>query len=249
MDINTKRTALTAVKNALSSATRDLNLTKAGTDKAKIRAQEALVAQAEAQVAQVQANLSKNVLIAPFNGIITKVDITKGETASAGKSSITLISSSAFQVEAKIPEIDVSKVIVGNPVKVTLDAYGSSVIFEAVVSRVDPSATMEGNVPTYKAIVSFKEIDARIKSGMTANVSIVTASKENTLSLPIRFVTVQENGTGVVQVLSGKEKKVTKVTLGIRGDDGTIEIISGILSTDTVVAIQPGVRSAQKQNQ
>lgn len=245
-DINAKRTALTTAKNTLSSATRDLELTKAGTDKAKIRAQEALLASAKAQVASAQANLSKNILTAPFNGIITKVDITKGETAGAGKSAITLISSSAFQVEAKIPEIDISKIAVGNPVKVTLDAYGDGTEFEAIVSRVDPSATMEGNVPVYRAIVSFKEIDSRIKAGMTANVSIVTASKEKTLSLPIRFVTVEGDGTGIVQVLSGKDKKPVRVTLGLRGDDGSIEIISGILSTDKVVAIQPGERSSQK---
>lgn len=248
-DINAKRTALTTAKNTLSSATKDLELTKAGTDKAKVRAQVALVAQAEAQVASAQANVSKNILSAPFNGVITKVDITKGEIAGAGKSAVTIISSSAFQVEAKIPEIDITKVVVGNPVKVTLDAYGDAVPFEAVISRVDPSATMEGNVPVYRAIVSFKEVDSRVKSGMTANVSIVTASKEKALSLPIRFVSVNSDGSGVVQVLAGKEKKPTRVELGIRGDDGTIEIISGILPTDTVVAIQPGARAAQKQSQ
>jgi HlyD family secretion protein len=248
-DISTKRAALNTAKNTLSSATRDLDLLKAGTDKAKIRAQAALVAQAEAQVASAQAAMSKSALVAPFNGIITKVDITKGETASAGKSAITLISSSAFQVEAKIPEVDISKISVGNSVKVTLDAYGDGVPFDAVVSRVDPSATMEGNVPVYRAIVSFKEIDSRIKSGMTANVSIVTSSKEKTLSLPIRFVTVETDGSGLVQVVSGKEKKTVRVTLGIRGDDGTIEIVSGLLPTDKVVAIQPGVRAAQKQTQ
>lgn len=247
-DINTKRAALTTAKNTLESASRDLELTKAGTDKAKIRAQEALVASAEAQVASVQANMSKNVLTAPFNGIITKVDITKGETASAGKSSVTLISSSAFQVEAKIPEIDIAKLAVGNPVKVTLDAYGDNVVFDAVVSRVDPSATNESNVPVYKAIVSFKEIDSRIKSGMTANVTVVTASKEKALSLPLRFVKVQTDGSGIVQILSGKEKKVAKVILGIRGEDGAIEIISGLLPTDIVVAIQPGERASQKEN-
>ncbi len=248
-DISTKRTAVNTAKNTLLSATRDLDLTKAGTDKAKIRAQEALVAQAEAQVAQAQANLSKNVITAPFNGIITKVDITKGETATAGRSAVTLISSSAFQVEAKIPEVDISKIAVGNPVRVTLDAYGNDVFFEATVSRVDPSATMEGNVPVYKAIVSFKEIDTRIKSGMTANVSIIAASRENALSLPIRFVGVESSATGTVEVLNGKDKKTVKVSLGIRGDDGTVEIRSGILTTDKVVAIQPGARSAQKQTQ
>lgn len=247
-DINIKRTALNTAKSTFSSASRDLDLLKAGSDKTKIRAQAALVSQAEAQVASAQANLSKNTLVAPFNGVITKVNITKGEIGTAGKSSVTLISSSAFQVEAKIPEIDISKVIVGNPVQVTLDAYGESVLFDATVTRVDPSATMEGSVPVYKAIISFKEIDARIRAGMTANVRIITSSKEKALSLPIRFVTVQDDGTGLVQIKNGTTKKVTKVTLGIRGDDGSIEILSGLLPTDTVVAIQPGARASQKQN-
>jgi HlyD family secretion protein len=246
-DITTKRSTLASAKNTSKAAERDLELVRAGSDKTKIRAQAALVAQAKAQVAQAEAQVSKNVLTAPFNGIVTEVDITKGETASVGKTAIRVISSNAFQIEAKIPEIDIAKVSAGNPVRVTLDAYGDSTFFDAVVTRVDPSATREGNVPVYKAIISFKETDSRIKSGMTANVSIITQAKEKALVLPMRFVRVESNDIGVVHILVNKEKKSQNVTIGIRGEDGTIEILSGLMPNDTVVAIQPGERASQKE--
>lgn len=248
-DISTKRTSLTTAKNTYTSAVRDLALTKAGTDPYKLQAQQALVTQAEAQVAQAQANLSKTLIFAPFSGTISDVSVVAGETVTSGKTVISMLATNAFEVEAKVPEIDVVKIQVGSKVNITLDAYGTSVIFPATVTRVSPNSTTEGNVPMYKVLVTFVGEDPRIKSGMTANVNIITQDIQSTLSIPARFVTVIDQTKGTVIVRENKIDTIKEVTLGIRGEEGLIQITSGIKEGDVIVAPSTDVRSAQKQTQ
>lgn len=248
-DISSKRTALTTAKNTYTSAARDLALTKAGTDPYKLQAQQALVTSAEAQVKQAEANLSKTVVYAPFSGTISDVSVVRGETVTSGKTVISMLATNAFEVEAKVPEIDVVKIEDGSKVNITLDAYGTSVVFPATVTRVSPNSTTEGNVPMYKVLVTFIGEDPRIKSGMTANVNIITQDIKSTLSIPARFVTVIDQTKGMVIVRENKVDTVKDVTLGIRGEDGLIQITSGIKEGDVIVAPDTTVRSAQKQTQ
>lgn len=248
-DISAKRTALTVAKNTLAGAERDLALTEAGTDITKIKAQQALVSQAQASVAQAQARLNKTIVRAPFTGVITNVSLIRGESATLAKTVISMISKTAFEVEASIPEIDIAKIALTNKVDITLDAYGNGVIFPATITRINPSAVFEGNVPKYNVIATFLKDDTRIKTGMTANVSIVTQNVKSAFTLPIRFVTVLDETRGTVTVEDGKITKEVPVVLGIRGEDGLIEIISGLTESETVLAIQPGVRAAQKQSE
>ncbi len=246
-DISTKRTNLTTSKNALNQATRDLELTKAGTDPNKLRAQHALVSSADAQVASAEAILAKTYIIAPFAGTISDVSVVTGETVTSGKSVISMLATSAFEVEAKVPEIDVVKIKTGDKVKITLDAYGTAVKFPAIVTRVSPDATLDGNVPVYKVLVTFIEEDPRIKSGMTANVNIITEDILSTLVIPSRFVKVIDESNGEVIVRADGKNTTEPVILGVRGEGGLIEIKSGINEGDVLVAPNTSVRSAQKQ--
>jgi HlyD family secretion protein len=247
-DISSKRSSLTVAKNAYTQAGRDLDLTKAGTDPYKIKAQNALVTQAEASLLQARQSLAKTRITAPFNGSIGDVAITQGETVTLGKSAISMIASDAFEIEAKVPEIDIVKVSTGSDVDVMLDAYGKGAVFPATVMRVSPTATTEGTVPVYKVVVTFKESDPRIKSGMTANVNIVTKNKSSALVVPARFVTTTNDTSGTVVVSRDGREVVQSITLGIRGGDGLIEVEGGLVPGDVILAPEIGVRSAQKEN-
>lgn len=246
-DITVKRSTLLSAKNAFNQATRDLELTKAGTDPYKIKAQTALVTQARAQVATARLSLSKTILNAPFSGVVTMVNLSEGETVSAAKTIITMIALDGFEIEAKVPEIDIAKIKGGASAQVTLDAYGKDVFFPANVTRINPSATMEGSVPMYKIIVTFVGSDARIKQGMTANVQVLTDSKIQTIAIPSRFVKIINGERGTVSVLTSGKEELRDVTLGVRGDDGLIEIRSGLVEGDTIVSPKTGTRGSQKQ--
>lgn len=246
-DITTKRSALNVAKNVVSQAERDLELAQAGTDPYRLKVQAAAVTQAEAAVASAEAGLRKTTIIAPFSGTISDVSITEGETVTSGKAVIGMLATDAFEIEAKVPEIDIVKVKGGALVDVTLDAYGKGVVFPATVTRVNPTAVIEGSVPMYKVIVTFTGTDVRIKSGMTANVNIITENKSQVMTLPARFVQVQDNENGKVIVRKGKNDVVQNISLGIRGQDGLIEIVNGLVPGDIIVAPTTAIRSAQKQ--
>jgi HlyD family secretion protein len=248
-DITAKRNALTSAKNAYSQALKDLELTKAGTDPYKLKMQRALVAQAEAQVSQSKTNLSKTVIIAPFSGTISEVTLSPGETVTQGKPVISMLAVDSFEIEAKIPEIDIVKIVLGRNVNVTLDAYGTGVVFPATVTRINPTATTEGTVPVYKIVITFVGKDARIKSGMTANVTVLTQNKSGVYAVPARFITVLDEAHGKASVMVNKKEVVKPVALGIRGDDGLIEVVSGLTEGDILVPPTTASRQAQKQTQ
>lgn len=248
-DITAKRSSLNSAKNTLSQANRDLDLANAGTDPYKLKAQTAAVSQAEAQVALAEAGLRKTSIIAPFSGTISDVSVTEGETVTSGKNVISMLAIDSFEIDAKIPEIDIVKIKVGALVDITLDAYGKAVIFPATVTRVNPTATIEGSVPIYKAIITFIGKDERIKSGMTANVKIITENKPQAITLPSRFVEMKDESHGIITVRKNNLDTKQDVSLGIRGSNGLIEILSGVSVGDEVVAPSTGARSAQKQTQ
>jgi len=250
-DISTARTNInTAIVNLSSSEStltveeNQLTLEKAGNTSEQIANQEAKLAQAEANVKNYQAQLQKTVLWAPINGIITKQDAKKGEIVTANSVIISIISSpefsaqggpaSGWEIEANVPEADIAKVKVGDSAKITLDAYGSDTFFDANVVKIDPAETMIEGVATYKTTFQFTKEDQRIKSGMTANIDILTDKRENVIIIPQRAV-VSQNGDKIVKILEGENIKEVKVKTGLRGSDGNVEIIEGIGEGEKVV--------------
>jgi len=99
-----------------------------------------------------------------------------------------VISESGFKIEVNIPEVDISKVEVGDLAEVTLDAYGNDAMFNAEVITIDLAETVIEGVSTYGATLEFKEPDERVKSGMTASVDIVTGAREDVVYIPQRSV-------------------------------------------------------------
>lgn len=234
-ELNTKLNNISSLNIALKQAQEDLRLLEAGEKTEKIRQQEAQVAAARARVAQAAADAAKNSLRAPFNGVVTAVDVKAGEYASmGGGKSITLISDAQFEIESKVSEVDVAKIKVGDKAMVTFDAYGDSEQFEATITNISPAGVITDGVPTYKTIFSFVNKDERIKSGLTSNIDVVTKVHENVLVLPARAVK-NENGVRKVTVKGEKENTVKEVTIGARGTSGEIEILSGVSEGDTIV--------------
>lgn len=234
-EINTKKSQLLSNTNAITRAEKDLSLSTASTDNNKIKSAEAAVSQARARLQSAQAQAGKNLLVSPFAGIITKVDIVKGELASAGKPIISIMSESNFEIEVKLSEVDVVKVKVGQDAKVALDAYGRDVKFDAVITKVDPAATTDNGQSSYKATLAFKNKDERVRSGMNATVEIETMKKENVLTLPVGLVNFK-NGGAIVTVKNASTTEDKIIKTGVRSS-GKVEIIEGLTEKDQVVAI------------
>lgn len=233
-NLATAEEKLKTAKSTLTIAEDELTLKKAGAIPEQITAQEAQVKQAEAKMQIIRAQMEKNILRSPINGIVTKQDAKVGEIISANAPLVSIISSAKFEIETNVPEADIAKIKIGNEARMTLDAYGNDIIFAARVVSIDPAETMIEGVATYKTTLQSTEEDSRLKSGMTANLDILTAKKENVIAIPYRAIT-EKNGVKIVKILDGAISRETEVETGLRGSDGNIEIISGVNEGDKII--------------
>ena len=257
--ISTAESQESTAKNALATARDQLALKQAGYTPEQIKGQEAQVRQAQANISSqkamisqaaanaqsIQARIDKSILKAPLSGVITKQETKVGEIVSPNVVIVSLISEAKYQIEADVAEVDIAKIKVGNESLVTLDAYGSAVEFKAQVTKIDPAETIVEGVPTYKTTLEFTADDSRIKSGMTANLDVLTEERKGVIVIPQRAVLANNSDRTVrILVMEPNPKdasdrvetmKEVPVEVGIRGVDGNVEILSGLKEGDKVV--------------
>ncbi len=236
-ELNAKRLAINTAQSSVSRAQKDLILSQASGDKNKIATQKAMLSQAEAGLSSAKAQLYKNIIKAPFDGVITVVDVTAGELAVLSKPAISIIAEASFEIEVKLSEIDTAKIAVDQAADITMDAFGGDIHWQGSVLRVDPSATDNNGVANYKAIISFMKANdtGKIKPGMTANAKLNISNKTNVLLIPSKYIKTTRGMTSVMlkDTNNGKFNK-QDVSIGMRGDDGQIEVLSGLKEGDTL---------------
>ena len=142
-----------------------------------------------------------------------------------------------YEMEAFVPEADIAKVKVGNKANVTLDAYGSDNFFPAEVYQIDPAETVIEGVATYRVRLRFIQEDIRIKSGMTANIDLITKEVSQVIAIPARVV-VSFAGEKTVKVLVDNKPIERKVILGVKGSDGMVEVLSGLKVGESVITVE-----------
>ncbi len=248
--VNTLSQNIAAQDATVSRIRQELNLLLAGNDPQQISAQEAAVRQAaanldsqtaqvkvsEANVQNIAAKISKTAIRAPFAGIVTSQDAKLGAIVAANSPIVSLITDSQYEIEANVPEVDIGKISISDSAAITLDAYGNDVEFQASIASIDPAETVIQGVIYYKVTLVFSQADARLKSGMTANVTILTDKRDNVLAIPARAV-VEENSKSYVSVaLDGDPARLERreVTLGLRGTGGLVEVTQGLSEGDRI---------------
>lgn len=224
---------LQTAKSNLALAQQQLVLGRAGSTPEEIAAQEAQVEKSKSNAENYRVQFEKTILRSPIKGVVTNVVPKIGELVLGNSNVVSLLSEAQFQIEANIPEVDIAKIKVGDTAKVTLDAYGRDVEFSATVSAIDPAETMIEGVATYKTTLTLVQ-DSRIKSGMTANVDILGARRDDVIVIPQRAV-IRKDGEESARLL--RKNKVVEVSIrtGLRGSDGNIEVSEGIKEGDKVI--------------
>ena len=239
-----KEIALNNASNALNEGNSNLNLSKSSASSKAIEAQESSVQQAEsnlkaqmaglrsarARLNEVYAELNKRVLRAPYEGVVTNIDIELGEIAFSNTMIAKILGEGAYEIKADIPETDLSKVKVGNKAILDLDAY-SDEILNAEVTNINEAAMTVDGVPVYEITLKFdKEYDF-VKSGMTANIDILVDESAGVVSVPIRAV----EDSKVRVLLENGIVELRTVETGLRSSNGLIEILSGVNPGEDVV--------------
>ena len=198
-EVERLRVGQVAAESALSRA-RDLasrqllpaaDLQTAETARASANAQvvgaEAKVVQARSGVKTAQVNLDKTIIRSPIDGVVIARNVDVGQTVAASLSAPTLFLIAAdlsdMQVNASIDESDVGQIHDGQPVTFRVDAFPNDT-FEGMVSQVRLNPTTANNVVTYAAIINARNDALKLKPGMTANVTIEVARRDDVLRVP-----------------------------------------------------------------
>lgn len=210
----------------LTAADRELTLKLTGT------APEIIAAQA-AKVEQYRAALAKNYLYAPISGLVTKQEARVGEIAPAGETLVSVMGMGDLEVESLVPEVHIGRLSIGNRAQITLDAF-PGVEFTGRITFIDPAETMIAGIPNYRIKVAFDTKDERLKSGLTANLKIETARKDNVIRLP-RFALTERDGGFYVAKQGSEGLVLSSVTVGLIGTDGLAEIITGVNPGEEII--------------
>jgi len=234
-NLNTISQNIASQKLTVAQLAAELNLKKAGALPSDISAQEAVVAQAQASVKSVEAKLENARIVAPISGTITQFDAKMGQLASPGISLVSIMGVGGYEVDAGVSETDIGKVVLGDKVSMTLDAFPNET-FSGSVFYIAPAETNTNGVISYQIKISFAKMDARFKSGLTANIDIQTKQKDNALILP-QYAILQNDQGAFVETVSNNKIIQNPVTLGIEDQKGNVEIISGVSEGEQVLNI------------
>lgn len=195
--------------------------------------QEAKVKSAQAVVKNYQAELEKGVIRAPFTGLITKQDAKVGMSAFGDQALVSMISDSNYGVDTYVPEIYIADIEIGSKAQVTLNSYGSGENFPATVTYIDPAASERDGTASYKVELIFDSNDERIKSGMTADVEIMTETVNPAFWVPNETI-IDQGGATYVKIKTKDSVELRRVEVGERNPTET-EIKSGLIVGDQLI--------------
>lgn len=218
--------------------------------------QQALVHQLEgsvqldrALVSNAEVNLGYTDIVSPVDGTVVARNVTIGQTVAASFQTPTLFliatDLTRMQVDTNTSESDIGTVGVGAPTDFTVEAFPDR-IFHGSVVQVRQAPQVVQNVVTYDAVVGFDNPDFRLKPGMTATVSIVTAQRANVLRIPDQALRFVPNGLTAaeprdpksIRVWVLRQREAVAIPIRVGMDDGTYsEVADGDLRADDRVIL------------
>jgi len=228
---------LIQAKDQLASAS-----TTDATRQAQIAVNNATTADAHAYNEQLdlRTKLALATITSPADGLVTAVSITAGSDAPSGDA--IEIAADPLEVTTSVVESDIASITVGQTATVTVSALSGATIV-GTVSTIAPTATSGENngVVSFDVAISLADAPAGLRPGMSADVTITTASAPGVLAIPARALQ-GSLGAYRVRVLAADGSVSTHdVTVGLI-TSSLVEIKSGLQAGDTVIT---GTSSSQ----
>ena len=191
-------------------------------------------------VLNAEQRLEDTKVYSPITAVVSERNAQVGQIISSGISTVnegttvlTLSDLARIFVVASVDESDIGKIFVGQPVILTVDAYTGK-NFKGNVVRVATKGVNVSNVVTFEVKIEVLGEDKNLlKPEMTANVEIISASREKVLLVPVEAVR-RKKDKSFVMVSDGNAIQMTEVELGIR-DDIHVEVIKGLNEGEQVV--------------
>ena len=211
-------------------------------------------------------------LVAPMDGVVLTKNVEIGESITSGVSSFnagtvvfTVADVSKMIVKAGVNEVDIGKIKVGMPVKVTLDAY-PKVKFQGRIDRIAPAVRIDDKVRVFDVEIRLDAQGRELRSGMTANIEVAGEQKAKVLTVPVESVFQRDDGeiVFVKKKWDPKAKPATKaakndkdawkksfdrrtVVTGL-ADNSRVEILSGLKPGEEVALEDPTLPADKKKD-
>ncbi len=254
-------------KNFIAQSDVDTSETNVETNVAQVESSRALVLQNKAALDQAETNLRYTKILSPVNGIVISRNIDVGQTVAASFQTPTLFTIAEdltkMQIDTSVDEADIGNVKVGQEVRFTVDAYPDT-NFIGKVFEIRNAAVIVQNVVTYDVVVQVSNNDLKLKPGMTANVSIITARRNGVIVVPnsaLRFHLqdqgsessnvqkrpAKENRGPSVWILENNKPKKIQIAVGI-SDGSFTQVTSGPLKEGQEVIMATVGQSDQSQS-
>jgi len=198
------------------------------------------IAAAEARVESIEATIELAQLKAPFAGQVTMIESKVGDQVSPGTTSFRVDDLSHMLVDVQIPEVDISRVAVGQDVRLTFDAirdkeYNGKVIEVARVGTISQAGV------DFKVTIELSDEDDAVRPGMTAAVNIVVNRLDDVLLIPNRAVRFQD-GKRVVYVQGTNPLMPEQIEIEIgASSDIYSEVLEGTLKEGDLIVLNPPI--------
>jgi RND family efflux transporter MFP subunit len=235
---------VSAEESRSSSSSAATSRTSVSLRQAQLRSARTNVESARLVVEEAERRLSEMVIRAPVSGTVLSVDVEVGSivasgitSVSGGSSVVTIADLSDLRVVGQIDEAQVGQVAAGQDVTVRVDAF-SDRTFTGRVERVSPLGETSSNVVTFDVEIAVTDKDASLlRSGMSADLEIVTARHENVVLVPI--TAVQGQGSRQFVTMASGERRPVRTG----GTDGSSMVVLEGLQAGEQIASASGTAS------
>lgn len=269
-EFETSKNTLAAAESALAAAEATLKSAESSLSSAKenVRVAEFGINSATARLKELRTSLQKTIITAPVSGIISKLNVEKGERVvgtlqMAGTEMMRIANLHSMEVQVEVSESDILKVSLHDRVDIEVDAY----LGRKMLGKVTEIASSASNVGTVAGLnlnsdqvtnfvvkiridpESYKDLvsDGRrypFRPGMSASVDIYTHLAENAISVPIVSVTAQENENQKkmkkMEEEEGPQKEEKKETIGADAVKEIVFVVTG--DTVAVREVKTGIQ-------
>ncbi len=255
--------SIVSAERSIEEKTLSVAKTKSAPDDLDIRAKKITIQQKEDALLAAEQVLADHFIRAPFDGIIAKVSVKKGDSVSSGTAVATLITRQKL-AEISLNEVDIAKIKTGQKATITFDAL-ENFSLTGEVTEVDTIGAVTQGVVTYSVKIGFDTQDERIKPSMSLSTAIIMDVKQDVLLVPNSAIK-QQGDMAYVEIIDGNISSVSSanvstvapalpprrqsVTTGLFNDEMT-EVTTGLKEGDKVVTqtITPIASASQSTTQ
>ena len=189
----------------------------------------------------------------PMNGVIIKKGVELGQTVTSGVSSFnegtalfTVADLQSLIIRVNLNEVDIAKIAVGQPVRITLDAYPQK-SFSGKVTFVSPAADLVEKIKVFKVEIGLDELGDHFKTGMSANVEILGEKRNKAVSIPLEALQRREGETISYRLKpSLKPQQISAAREGLAGRNKFIWLSDHWKDYFDVVPVKAGIATLER---